>query len=47
VTGLLGILDQAARRSRVDLIGVIQRLRETSFHVAPSLLKNLLDRHAH
>jgi predicted nucleic acid-binding protein len=45
VTGLLGILDQAARRSLIDLVSVVQRLRKTSFHVAPSLLKDLLDRH--
>jgi len=46
VTGLVGILDQAARRSLIDLVSVVQRLRKTSFHVAPSLLKDLLDRHA-
>ena len=46
VTGLVGILDQAARRSLIDLVSVVQRLRKTSFHVAPSLLKDLLERHA-
>jgi predicted nucleic acid-binding protein len=46
VTGLIGILDQAATRSLIDLPGVVARLRETNFHVAPELLKNLLDRHA-
>ncbi|HET9225140.1 MAG TPA: DUF3368 domain-containing protein [Thermoanaerobaculia bacterium] len=45
VTGLIGILDQAAKRSLVDLPGAVERLRRTSFHAAPSLLKNLLDRH--
>ena len=45
VTGLLGILDQAAKRSLVDLSGAVERLRKTSFHAAPSLLNNLLDRH--
>ncbi|HSS78085.1 MAG TPA: DUF3368 domain-containing protein [Thermoanaerobaculia bacterium] len=45
VTGLVGILDQAARRSIIDLAGVVERLRRTSFHVAPWLLKDLLDRH--
>lgn len=46
VTGLIGILDQAAEKSLVDLSGAVERLRKTSFHVAPNLLKNLLDRHA-
>lgn len=46
VTGLLGILDQAARRSQVELVSVVRRLRSTSFRVAPELLKDLLDRHA-
>ena len=45
LTGLVGILDQAARRSLIDLGGVVERLRKTSFHVATWLLKDLLDRH--
>ena len=45
VTGLVGILDQAARRSLIDLPAAIERLQRTNFHVAPWLLKNLLDRH--
>jgi predicted nucleic acid-binding protein len=46
LTGLIGILDQAARRSLIDLAGVVERLRGTSFHIAPWLLKELLDRHS-
>jgi predicted nucleic acid-binding protein len=46
VTGLIGILDRAASAELIDLPGVVERLRETSFHIAPWLLKNLLDRHA-
>jgi predicted nucleic acid-binding protein len=46
VTGLVGILDQAGRRSLIDLPAAIERLQRTNFHVAPWLLKNLLDRYA-
>jgi len=46
LTGLIGILDQAAGRSLIDLAGVVERLRRTTFRVAPWLLKELLDRHA-
>ncbi|HEX3552211.1 MAG TPA: DUF3368 domain-containing protein [Thermoanaerobaculia bacterium] len=46
LTGLIGILDQAARRSLIDLAEVVERLRRTRFRVAPGLLKELLDRHA-
>ncbi|HEY3568980.1 MAG TPA: DUF3368 domain-containing protein [Thermoanaerobaculia bacterium] len=46
VTGLLGILDRAATVGLIDLPRAVERLQKTSFHVAPWLLKGLLDRHA-
>jgi predicted nucleic acid-binding protein len=46
ITGLLGALDQAAREKLLDLPQALERLRKTSFHVSPWLLKDLLDRHA-
>ena len=45
VTGLVGILDQAAARALIDLSGVIERLQKTTFRASPRLLKGLLDRH--
>jgi predicted nucleic acid-binding protein len=46
ITGLLGILDRAATLTLIDLPKAVERLRKTNFHVAPWLLKDLLDRHA-
>lgn len=45
VTGLLGILDEAATRDWIDLPSVVERLQQTSFRASPSLLKTLLERH--
>lgn len=45
ITGLLGILGRAATLKLIDLPGAVERLRRTSFHVTPWLLKDLLDRH--
>lgn len=45
VTGLIGILDEAATRGMVDLLSAVERLRQTSFRASPHLLKMLLDRH--
>lgn len=45
-TGLLGILDRAARLQMIDLREVIRRLRATSFRIAPALLHRLLLRHS-
>jgi predicted nucleic acid-binding protein len=45
VTGLLGILDEAAARGLIDLPAAVERLRQTTFRAAPHLLKLLLDRH--
>lgn len=44
-TGLLGILDRAAREQLVDLKRAIRRLRNTSFRIAPALLHRLLVKH--
>jgi len=45
VTGLLGILDEAATRGLIDLPAAVERLRQTTFRASPRLLKLLLDRH--
>lgn len=45
VTGVLGVLDAAARRGLVDLPRAVARLKATSFRVAPGLLVELLERH--
>jgi predicted nucleic acid-binding protein len=44
VTGLLGVLSNAATRGLVELAPAIDRLRTTSFRASPSLLKATLDR---
>ena len=44
-TGLLGILDRAARKHLIDLRQAIRRLRRTSFRIAPALLHRLLMKH--
>ena len=36
----------AAEGDLLDLNAAVERLRQTTFHVTPSLLKTLLDRHA-
>jgi len=43
-TGLLGILDRAAKQNRIDLRQAIGKLRKTNFRVAPVLLHNLIRR---
>ena len=45
VTGLIGILDEAATRAMVDLLTAVERLRQTSFRASPHLLKTLVDKH--
>jgi predicted nucleic acid-binding protein len=45
VTGLLGILDEAATRGLIDLPTAIDRLRQTTFRASPWLLKWVLYRH--
>jgi predicted nucleic acid-binding protein len=44
VTGLLGILGEAASRGLIEVAPVIDRLRRTSFRASPALLKATLDR---
>lgn len=44
VTGLLGVLGEAATRGLVELAPAIDRLRTTSFRSSPALLKATLDR---
>lgn len=44
VTGLLGVLGEAATRGLVELAPAIDRLRTTSFRSSPTLLKATLDR---
>ncbi len=44
VTGLVGLLGKAAQRGMLDLSTAVRRLRGTSFHIAPKILKELLER---
>ena len=44
VTGMLGVLGEAATRGLVELAPAIDRLRMTSFRASPGLLKTTLDR---
>ena len=43
VTGILGILDAAARRQMIDLPVAVKRLQNTSFWASNSLYQRLLD----
>ena len=43
ITGLLGVLNEAAKRNIIDLPDVIERLQKTTFRVSPKLLKLLLE----
>ena len=45
VTGLLGLLSEAARYGLLDLPGAIERLQRTNFRASPRLLNFLLDHH--
>lgn len=45
VTGLLGILDEAARQNLVDFPEAIARLQQTSFRASAQLIQSLLQRH--
>ena len=44
VTGILGVLGEAATRGLLELASAIDRLRMTSFRASPALLKTTLDR---
>lgn len=45
VTGLLGIIEEAATRGMIDLDEAIDRLSKTDFRASPALLKQILGRH--
>lgn len=45
LTGLLGILDEAANRQLIQMPEAIDKLKATSFRASPTLLKSLLQRH--
>lgn len=45
ITGLVGVLDQAATEGLVDLQAAVARLATTNFRVHPELLEHLLRRH--
>lgn len=45
VTGLLGILDRAARQNLVNFPSAIARLQQTSFLASEQLIQSLLQRH--
>ncbi|MEA5417709.1 DUF3368 domain-containing protein [Spirulina sp. CCNP1310] len=45
ITGILGILDQAATMKLINLPDVVQSLQNTSFWVSDSLFQRLLDKH--
>jgi predicted nucleic acid-binding protein len=45
ITGILGILDQAAMMNLIDLPDTVQNLRNTSFWASDALFQKLLDRH--
>jgi len=45
ITGILGILDQAATMKLIDLPIAVQNLQNTSFWVSDGLLQKLLDNH--
>jgi predicted nucleic acid-binding protein len=41
--GTLGVVDMAAARGLIDLLACIESLTRTNFHIAPGLLKVLLE----
>lgn len=45
VTGLLGVLDEAARQNLIDLPGAIARLQQTTFRASLKLIESLLQQH--
>jgi predicted nucleic acid-binding protein len=46
ITGILGILDQAATMKLIDLPATVQSLQSTSFWASDSLFQKLLDKHS-
>ena len=47
VTGLIGILDDAAGAGLIDLPEVLEALQATSFWVSPRILQTLLEKYAY
>lgn len=45
ISGLLGILNEAASRKLLDLSEAIERLQHTNFRIAPHILRSLLYKH--
>ena len=45
VTGLLGVLDEAARQNLVDFPKAISLLQETTFRASSQLIQSLLQRY--
>jgi|LGVD01.1.fsa_nt_gb predicted nucleic acid-binding protein len=45
ISGLLGILNEAASRKLLDLPEAIERLQHTNFRIAPYILRSLLYKH--
>ena len=45
ITGILGILDQAATMKLIDLPATVQSLQHTSFWASDSLFQKLLEKH--
>jgi predicted nucleic acid-binding protein len=45
ITGILGILDQAATMRRINLSAAVQSLQNTSFWASDNLFQKLLDKH--
>jgi predicted nucleic acid-binding protein len=45
ITGILGILDQAATMKLIDLPAAVQNLQSTSFWASDSLFQKLLDKY--
>jgi predicted nucleic acid-binding protein len=46
ITGILGILDQAATMQLINLSTAVQNLQSTSFWASDSLLQRLFDKHS-
>ncbi|MEM9008801.1 MAG: DUF3368 domain-containing protein [Cyanobacteria bacterium P01_F01_bin.86] len=47
ITGILGILDQAATLNLIDLPNAVATLQATSFWASDSLFRRLLEKHGH
>jgi predicted nucleic acid-binding protein len=46
ITGILGILDQAATMKLIDLPAAVQKLQNTSFWASDRLFQKLLEKHS-